>query len=95
MIFDPLKTINANQQQPVGADSSPENLEGDQWKHGGGTTWGWYSYDPKLDLIYYGTGNPGSWNPTQRPGDNRWSMSIIARNPGHRHGGVGLSADPA
>ena len=42
---------------------------------------GWYSYDPQLDLIYYGTGNPGTWNPAQRPGDNRWSMTIFARDP--------------
>jgi PQQ-dependent dehydrogenase (methanol/ethanol family) len=54
--------------------------QGDSWKVGGGTTWGWYSYDPKLNLIYYGTGNPGTWNPTQRPGDNKWSMTIFARN---------------
>ena len=32
-------------------------------------------------LIYYGSGNPGTWNPTQRPGDNKWSMSVWARNP--------------
>ena len=38
---------------------------------GGGTTWGWYSYDPKLNLMYYGSGNPSTWNPTQRPGDNK------------------------
>jgi PQQ-dependent dehydrogenase (methanol/ethanol family) len=55
--------------------------KGDQWKVGGGTTWGWYSYDPKLNLLYYGTGNPGTWNPTQRPGDNKWSMTIFARKP--------------
>jgi PQQ-dependent dehydrogenase (methanol/ethanol family) len=54
---------------------------GDEWKRGGGTTWGWYSYDPKLNLFYYSTGNPGSWNPTIRPGDNKWSMTIFARNP--------------
>jgi PQQ-dependent dehydrogenase (methanol/ethanol family) len=54
---------------------------GDQWKVGGGTTWGWYSYDPELDLLYYGTGNPGTWNPSQRPGDNKWSMTIFARRP--------------
>ncbi len=54
---------------------------GDQWKVGGGTTWGWYSYDPQLDLLYYGTGNPGTWNPSQRPGDNKWSMTIFARHP--------------
>src|SRR5713226_354922 len=81
MLFDPEKTIDANAQKPVGKDSSLKTWRGDQWKLGGGTTWGWYSYDPKLDLIYYGTGNPGSWNPTQRPGDNKWSMSLIARHP--------------
>ena len=48
---------------------------------GGGTTWGWYSYDPELDLFYYSVGNPGSWNPDQRPGDNKWSMTIFARKP--------------
>ncbi|HUN29756.1 MAG TPA: PQQ-dependent dehydrogenase, methanol/ethanol family [Alphaproteobacteria bacterium] len=56
---------------------------GDEWKVGGGTTWGWYSYDPKLDLFYYGTGNPGTWNPSQRPGENKWSMTIFARHPGN------------
>jgi lanthanide-dependent methanol dehydrogenase len=54
---------------------------GDQWKRGGGTTWGWYSYDPALNLFYYSTGNPGTWNADQRPGDNKWSMTLWARNP--------------
>ena len=67
--------------QSVGKDSGVKTWEGDQWKIGGGTTWGWYSYDPELNLIYYGTGNPSTWNPVQRPGDNRWSMTIFARNP--------------
>jgi PQQ-dependent dehydrogenase (methanol/ethanol family) len=65
---------------PIGKDSSLKTWQGDQWKLGGGTTWGWYSYDPKLNLLYYGTGNPGTWNPSQRPGDNRWSMSVFARD---------------
>lgn len=52
----------------------------DGWQNGGGPTWGWYSYDPKLNLIYYGTGNPGTWNPDVRPGDNKWSMTIFARD---------------
>ena len=47
---------------------------------GGGTTWGWYSYDKALNLMYYGTGNPSTWNPAQRPGDNKWSMTILARD---------------
>jgi PQQ-dependent dehydrogenase (methanol/ethanol family) len=40
----------------------------DQWKIGGGTVWGFVSYDPESNLIFYGTGNPGVWNPEQRPG---------------------------
>lgn len=51
-----------------------------QWKLGGGTVWGWISYDPETNLIYYGTGNPGVWNPDVRPGDNHYSCSIIARD---------------
>jgi glucose dehydrogenase len=51
------------------------------WKIGGGTAWGWISYDPELDLVYYGTGNPGPWNPEQRPGDNKWTSGIFARKP--------------
>ncbi len=51
------------------------------WTVGGGTVWGWISYDPELDLVYYGTGNPGPWNPEQRPGDNKWTASIFARDP--------------
>ena len=65
----------------VGFPGSVETWKGEEWKRGGGTTWGWYSYDPELDLFYYGTGNPGSWNPDQRPGDNKYSMTIFARNP--------------
>ncbi|SDP32665.1 lanthanide-dependent methanol dehydrogenase XoxF5 [Phyllobacterium sp. OV277] len=77
-LIDPEKTTQLG--KPVGADSSTKTWEGDQWKIGGGTTWGWYSYDPKLNLIYYGTGNPSTWNPSQRPGDNKWSMTIMARD---------------
>ena len=65
----------------VGFPGSVETWKGEEWKRGGGTTWGWYSYDPELNLFYYGTGNPGSWNPDQRPGDNKYSMTIFARNP--------------
>ncbi len=51
------------------------------WKVGGGTVWGWITYDPESDLIYYGTSNPGPWNAEQRPGDNKWTVSIFARDP--------------
>jgi lanthanide-dependent methanol dehydrogenase len=51
------------------------------WRQGGGTVWGWLSYDPGLDLIYHGTANPGPWNHDQRPGDNKWTGGIFARDP--------------
>jgi alcohol dehydrogenase (cytochrome c) len=50
------------------------------WRIGGGTVWGWLSYDPESDLIYYGTSNPGPWNPDQRPGDNKWTAAVFARD---------------
>ena len=81
ILFDPDKTIDAATQQPVGKDSSLNSWTGDAWKLGGGTTWGWYTYDPQLNLVYYGSGNPGTWNPNQRPGDNKWSTTLFARNP--------------
>jgi PQQ-dependent dehydrogenase (methanol/ethanol family) len=52
----------------------------DQWKIGGSNVWGWISYDPETNLIFYGTGNPGVWNPEVRPGDNKWSCGVFARN---------------
>jgi PQQ-dependent dehydrogenase (methanol/ethanol family) len=50
------------------------------WKIGGGTIWGFLSYDPETNLLFYGTGNPGSWNPELRPGDNKWSCGAFARD---------------
>ena len=78
MLVDPENTMVLG--KPVGANSSLDSWEGDQWQIGGGTTWGWTTYDPDLNLIYYGTGNPSTWNPSQRPGDNKWSMTIMARD---------------
>jgi PQQ-dependent dehydrogenase (methanol/ethanol family) len=77
--FDPEKTMVLG--KPVGKDSSLKTWQGDQWKIGGGCTWGWLAYDPALDSLYYGSGNPSTWNPKQRPGDNKWSMTIFSRNP--------------
>ncbi|MDF1585452.1 methanol/ethanol family PQQ-dependent dehydrogenase [Marinimicrococcus flavescens] len=79
LLVDPEKTTHLG--KPIGKDSSIKTWEGDQWKIGGGSTWGWMSWDPELDLVYYGTANPGTWNPVQRPGDNRWTMTIMARDP--------------
>ena len=82
MLMDPGTTMTWTDgaMKPVGKDSSLKTWQGDQWKIGGGTTWGWYSYDKALNLMYYGTGNPSTWNPAQRPGDNKWSMTIFARD---------------
>src|SRR3984957_5298358 len=74
-------TLKSPYASAQGKDLGVSTWQGDEWQRGGGTTWGWYSYDPALNLFYYGSGNPGTWNPDQRPGDNKWSMSIWARNP--------------
>ncbi len=78
ILIDPENTTHLG--EPVGENSGTNTWEGDQWQIGGGTTWGWYSYDAEENLVYYGTGNPSTWNPAQRPGDNRWSMTIMARD---------------
>ncbi|GAC1654756.1 MAG: methanol/ethanol family PQQ-dependent dehydrogenase [Gemmatimonadaceae bacterium] len=71
--------------QPFYAADRGKNLgvstwPGESWKTGGGTVWGWVSYDPDLNLIYYGTSNPAPWNQEQRPGDNKWTCAILARD---------------
>jgi PQQ-dependent dehydrogenase (methanol/ethanol family) len=67
-------------------DSGPElgarSWASDSWRTGGAPVWGYMSYDPELDLFYYGTGNPSPYNPEQRLGDNKWSASVLARRPG-------------
>ncbi len=62
-------------------DLGLDTWEGDAWKIGGGTNWGWYAYDPDEDLFYYGSGNAAPWNETMRPGDNKWTNSIWGRDP--------------
>ena len=68
-------------QSDQGKDLGVSTWPTDAWKIGGGTMWGWISYDPEQNLIIYGTGNPGPWNPDQRPGDNKWTCGIFARDP--------------
>lgn len=63
-----------------GKDLGVATWPADMWQQGGGTVWGWVSYDPELNLIYYGTSNPGPWNSTMRPGDNKWTAGIFARD---------------
>jgi lanthanide-dependent methanol dehydrogenase len=64
-----------------GQDLGIKTWPAETWKIGGAGAWGWISYDPELDLIYYGTANPGPWNPEMRPGDNKWSCTVFARRP--------------
>lgn len=93
---DACMTANTNKAVPKhgtlksyrGVDEYPAG----EYERGGATVWGWISYDPKLNLIYYGTSNPGTWSPTYRckydtfekcndgTQDNKWSLSLIARN---------------
>ncbi|MGO4573276.1 PQQ-dependent dehydrogenase, methanol/ethanol family [Microvirga sp. 2TAF3] len=63
-----------------GKDLGVKTWPTDGWKTGGATVWGWLSYDPELNLVYYGTGNPGPWNSNQRPGDNLWAATVFARD---------------
>lgn len=62
-------------------DLGLKTWQGDGWKIGGGAAWGWISYDPELDLVYYGTSNPSPWNSDLRPGDNKWTCALFARRP--------------
>ncbi|MGE7136640.1 methanol/ethanol family PQQ-dependent dehydrogenase [Luteibacter sp. NPDC031894] len=63
-----------------GKDLGVTSWPPEAWKTGGGSVWGWISYDPETNLIYYGTANPGPWNAEQRPGDNKWTAGIFARD---------------
>lgn len=65
----------------AGKDLGVSSWPAGGWVHGGGTVWGWISYDPTLNLIYVGTSNPGPRVPAQRPGDNLWTSAVFARDP--------------
>ncbi len=84
ILMDPEKTMSLG--KPVGKDSSLKTWNGDQWKIGGGSIWGYMAYDAELNMIYYGSGNPSTWNPAQRAGpdgkqiDQKWSMTHFARD---------------
>ena len=78
LLIDPVKTTELG--KPVGKDSKSQDLAGrsvEDWRR---LYLGLMSYDPDLNLVYYGSGNPSTWNPSQRPGDNKWSMTIFARD---------------
>ncbi len=63
-----------------GVNLGQTSWPGESWKQGGGVSWGWVSYDPELNLVYYGTSNPGPWNEAMRTGDNKWTCAIMARD---------------
>ncbi|ACK52290.1 PQQ-dependent dehydrogenase, methanol/ethanol family [Methylocella silvestris BL2] len=63
-----------------GKDLGVTTWPADMWRQGGGSVWGWASYDPELNLVYYGVSNPGPWNSSMRPGDNKWTSGIFARD---------------
>ena len=67
--------------QDQGKDLGVKSWPGELWKIGGAAAWSWISYDPDLDLIYYGTSNAAPWNPDIRPGDNKWGSTLFARRP--------------
>jgi PQQ-dependent dehydrogenase (methanol/ethanol family) len=67
--------------QDRGTDLGVSSWPPEAWKIGGGTVWGWISYDAEQNLIFYGTSNPGPWNAEQRPGDNKWTCGVFARDP--------------
>ena len=64
---------------PAPGEPGSETWSGDAWKTGGGSLWVTGTYDPSLNLTYWGTGNPGpDFNPAQRPGDNLYTDSVVA-----------------
>ena len=66
---------------PGPGEPGHETWTGDAWKTGSGATWVTGSYDPELNLVYWGVGNPGpDWNPDSRPGDNLYTCSLLALN---------------
>ena len=78
-----------------GTDLGTSSWPDDGCKTGGAPVWGWMSYDPELDLVYYGVGNPSPYNAEQRPGDNKWTSSVLARQPSDGSLVVGVPVHPA
>jgi alcohol dehydrogenase (cytochrome c) len=66
---------------PAKGEPGSETWEGDSALTGGGSSWVTGTYDPELDLVYWGIGNPAPWNPRARKGDNLFTNSIFAIRP--------------
>ncbi len=78
-----LGGVNANSLKELGCRTWGDTscTSGDmKWKQGGASVWAWITFDPQTRTVFYGTANPGVWNPSMRPGSNKWSSSIFARN---------------
>ena len=76
----PIEQIKINEPELGVRTWLKPQQEKDGWQNGGGAVTGYFSFDPKTNLVYYGTGNPGVWNPDVRPGDNKWAGSVFARD---------------
>ncbi|MBR1174468.1 methanol/ethanol family PQQ-dependent dehydrogenase [Bradyrhizobium sp. KB893862 SZCCT0404] len=66
---------------PSPEEPGGDTWKGDTWKLGGGSTWITGSYDPELNTVYWGIGNPGPFNSAVRPGDNLYTCSVLAMDP--------------
>ena len=93
MLVDPEKTTALG--KPIGKDSSLASWEGDQWKIGGGTTWGWYSYDPELEPRLLRHRQPLDLEPGAAARRQQVVDDDLRPRPGHRHGEVALPDDAA
>jgi lanthanide-dependent methanol dehydrogenase len=76
----PIEKIKINEPELGTRTWLKPQQEKDGWQNGGGAVTGYFSFDAKTNLVYYGTGNPGVWNPDVRPGDNKWASSVFARD---------------
>ena len=79
---------------PGTGEPGNETWPGDTWKNGGGPTWTTGVYDPKLNLVYWNTGNAAPWNCHVRKGDNKWTASTIALDADSGKIALGLSYTP-
>ncbi len=66
---------------PGPGEPGNDTWAGDSWKHGAAPAWMTGTYDPQLNLVYWGTGNPGPWPPDVRKGDNLYATSVLALDP--------------
>jgi lanthanide-dependent methanol dehydrogenase len=81
-----VKIVPGVTHPPYAKDAAPEQgvtswLPPGDFTKGGSTVWGWVTYDPDTNLLFHGTANPGVWDPEQRPGENKWSTTMFARDP--------------